>query len=188
MTHRKKIWVDVDEVLADFQGGVFEIVKSIFGRTLTPEDFDQWDMFNTFTPEDKALIFKECERPGFCANLTPLPGAAEGLMELRKYADVYALTSHFHSQTWVYERDQWLQKHMGFQRTEIIHTAAKHLVKTDACLDDKPDNVMKWHAAHPTGLAMLWPIGNTRNLPLERYRVKDWDDVVRRVVDHKVGI
>lgn len=189
MSNRKTVWVDVDEVMADFQGAVFPIIHEVTGRKMSKDDFDGtfWDMFSLITEDERKQVFAECSRPGFCANLEPVPGAREGLAELRKYADVYAVTAHFSSQTWVYERDWWLQRHMGFSRTDITHTSAKHLVKTDACLDDKPENVTKWHKAHPNGLAMLWPIPNTRKMPLDHYRVADWDDVVRRVVDHKVG-
>lgn len=186
MARRKRMWIDVDEVLADFQGAVFEVVERLFGRKMTAYDFDGWDLFSTFPPEERAEILRECERPGFCANLRQIPDAREALTELRKHVDLYAVTSPFHSITWVHERDWWLQQHMGFQRTEIAYTAAKYLIVADACLDDRPENVIKWKAAHPQGLAMIWPVPNTSNLPLDDYRVRDWDDVIRRVVEYEV--
>jgi 5'(3')-deoxyribonucleotidase len=186
MLRRKRVWVDVDEVLAQFQNAVLQIVERKYGRKIDPYSFEQWDLFGTFPEDERKFILAECEQPGFCAGLLPVPGAVEGMSELRKHADVFAATSHFHSQTWVYERDRWLAKHFGFDRNTIIHTASKFLIRTDACLDDKPDTVVAWAKEHPTGLAMLWPIPNTRNLPLDEYRVRDWDDVVRRVIDHKV--
>jgi 5'(3')-deoxyribonucleotidase len=187
---RKRIWVDVDEVLADFQSGVFGIVAHAFGRSMSAEAFtgDEWDMFKGFDPEELKLVLKECERPGFCAGLAIVPGAIEGLAKLRTIADVYAVTSHFHSQTWVFERDWWLQRYMAFERGNIVHTSAKHLITADACLDDKPANVLNWKAAHPHGLAMLWSIPNTRKIPnLEAYRVHDWNEVYDRVANYEVA-
>jgi len=182
---RKRMWIDVDEVLADFQGPVFESAKQLFGKDIGPHSYDGtvWDMFSAFAPEEVKVLLAECEKPGWCAALKPLPGAIAAVSELRKHVDLFAATSHFHSTTWVYERDHWLMDHFGFARSEIIHTASKFLIATDICLDDKPDHVQAWQAEHPDGLAMLWPIANVRNLPLDRWRVKDWPDVINLVTN-----
>lgn len=188
---------DVDEVLAAFQDGVFGIVERTFGRKMTAYDLSGWDIFASFSPEERAYLIDECERPGFCAHLAPLPGAQDAIKELRKHVDLYAVTSHFHSHTWVSERDWWLHQRFGFKRNQIIHTAAKYLVGTDIFLDDKPEHVVNWKAEHPRGLVMFWQMPNTRDVHVvtdmygvdhnvDTYRVKDWDDVIRRVVDHKV--
>lgn len=183
----KTMWTDVDEVLCNFQEGVFEIVEQLYGRKMSADQLDGWDLFGTFTDDERRAVLAECERPGFCARLEPIRGAKEAVGELRKHVQLYAVTSHFHSHTWVSERDWWLTRHFGFKKSEIIHTSAKFLVKTDIGIDDKPENIVNWKKNHPSGLAMLWPIPNTRNVKgLEDYRVKDWDEVLRKVVDHKV--
>ncbi len=182
--------IDVDEVLADFQGSTFPIIHQVTGRQMSKHDWDGtfWDMFSIFTVEERKRIFAECERPGFCANLERNDGAVAAVEELRKHVDLYAVTSHFPSQTWVYERDWWLKRYFGFDRSNIIHTSAKFLVRVDALLDDKPETVVAWQAEHPTGLAMLWPIPNTRNMKeVDSFRVSGWDDVLQRVIKHEVA-
>jgi 5'(3')-deoxyribonucleotidase len=178
------MWIDVDEVLADFQGPVFEAAKRLFGKDVSPQSFDGtvWDLFTIFTNEETKVLLAECEKPGWCAGLKPLPGAQHAVGELRKHVKLFAVTSHFHSMTWVYERDRWLMEHFNFAKSEIVHTAAKYLISADICLDDKPDHVLAWQAEHPDGLAMLWPIANVRNMPMDKWRVKDWPDVIDRVI------
>ena len=184
MRKRKRMLTDVDEVLCDFQSPVFEMAKQIFGKDVGPHSYDGtvWDIFAAFTPEETKVLLAECEKPGWCASLKPLPGAQEAVAELRKHVDLFAVTSPFHSTTWVYERERWLAEHFGFERSQIVHTSAKYLVCGDVLLDDKPDHITAWQAEHPDGLAMLWPIANTRNLPLDKWRVKDWPDVLDRVL------
>lgn len=185
MTKRKRMWTDADEVLFDFQTPVFEMHERLHGKKITHHSYpgDHWDMFSAFTDEERLAIFAECEKPGWCRSLKPLPGAIEAIQELRKLLDLFCVTSHFHSETWVYERDHSLIDHFGFKKNEIVHTGAKFLIKADAMLDDKPEHVTSWLAEYPNGMAMLWPIPNTRNMPLGDLRVSGWDDVLRRVVD-----
>lgn len=183
MRRRKRMWVDADEVLFDFQTPVFEMHERLHGKKINQHSYpgDYWDMFLIFSDEERKAIFAECEKPGWCRSLKPLPGAVEAVQELRKHVDLFCVTSHFHSETWVYERDHALIDHFGFKKAEIVYTGAKFLIGADIMLDDKPEHVLAWQAEHPDGLAMLWPIPNTRNMPLDKHRVKDWNDVIERV-------
>ena len=186
------MWTDADEVLFDFQTPVFEMHERLHGKKIDHYSYagDEWDMFKAFSEEEKKAIFAECEKPGWCRSLKPLPGAIEAVRELREHVDLFCATSHFHSETWVYERDHSLMEHFGFKKHEIIHTGAKFLIGADIALDDKPDHVTSWSMEHPDGLAMLWPIPNTRNMPLDEFRVTGWADVIERVkaFEHKDSV
>jgi 5'(3')-deoxyribonucleotidase len=179
---RKRLLVDVDEVLADFQTPMFDALYDLYGRRLTPEDCDVWDCFSCMTPYERKGVFTVISSPGWATALKPLPGSQEGIKKLREIVDIYAVTRHFEtSHTWVHERDEWLKKHFDFTGKDVIHTSAKYLVKADAFLDDNPDHLTKWLAEHPGGLAMLWHIPNTRLLPYDDLRVRSWDEVIDRV-------
>jgi 5'(3')-deoxyribonucleotidase len=185
---RKRLLVDVDEVLADFAKPMFETLYELYGRRLTPEDCDVWDCFTMLAPNEKKGVFSIIEHPGWCAALKPTPGAQDAVTKLRDLVDLYAVSSHFPtSRTWVYERDIWLREHFNFDRGHIIHTSAKYLINGDAFLDDNPEHVIKWFREHLTGLAMLWHIPNTRTLPYDDLRVRGWDEVIERVRGH-VGV
>jgi 5'(3')-deoxyribonucleotidase len=182
---RKRLLVDVDEVLADFQTPMFEALYELYGRRASAEDCEVWDCFSLMSPNEKKGVFSIIEHPGWCRALKPKDGAIEAIARLRELVDVYAVTSHFPtSRTWVHERDEWLQDHFKFDRRHIVHTSSKFIISGDAFLDDNPDHVMSWLRENPTGLAMLWHIPNTRNLGFDHLRVKAWDEVVEEITNH----
>lgn len=179
---RKRLLIDVDEVLGNLQTPIFEIVHRLFGKKMTPFDYDGWDLFGIFSEAEQRGIFREMRKPGFCSSIQPTPGAVEVIHELRKHVDVYPVTSPFDSHTWVSERYAWLHRHFDFERKEVVFTGSKFLVVGDAFLDDNPDHVTSWSEAHPEKLAMLWHLPNTRTLTQYDYlRVKSWDALLEKV-------
>lgn len=179
---KKRLLVDVDEVLADFQTPVLAIVDELFGRKLTPHDFDTWDLFSIFTKEERDQIFARISVPGFCLQFQPKEGAVDAIRELRKTHHVTPVTRPFPSPTWVHDRMLWLYDHFDIKEPEIVNTAAKHLIQGDALLDDNPQHVLDWIETHPTGMGMLWHIPNTRNMTQYDYlRVHTWAEVIEKV-------
>ncbi len=180
---RKRLLCDVDEVLADLHEAIFQILEKVLGLRLTAEDFNVWNLFDTFSPKEQKAIYAEMGKPGFCASLRPKEGAVEAVLKLRRMVDVYVVTSRFkgHGPTWVFERDAWLREYFGFELDQVIHTSAKFLIAGDAILDDRPDNVTSWLAEHPDGLGMLWDLPNTRTLGCDSLRVRNWRDVTEKV-------
>lgn len=178
---RLRFLTDVDEVLCDFQGPALEICADVLKRPLSLHEFKEWDIFSILTPEERAQVFPILEAEGFCSSLEPLPGAIEAIREIRKFADVFAVTSQFHSVTWVTERTKWLQDRFEMQKGDIVYTPTKYLVTGDAFLDDKPDHVTNWEYHHPDGLAMLWDMPNTRTLKHGGVRVYDWNQVITKL-------
>ena len=181
MRRRKRLLIDVDEVLVDFQTPALGALERLTGRKLRPDDYEVWDMFSLFSDEEKKLVFAEVEKPGFCRSLEPKPGAIEAVKALREMVDVFAVTSHFTSPTWVHERDAQLTEEFGFKRREVVHTSAKFLVDGEFFLDDNPAHVTAWSEEHPKGVAMLWHIPNTRKLGMDDIRMKTWEQVLERV-------
>jgi len=179
---RRRILIDVDEVLADFQTPAFDIINRLFGKSLTAYDYEVWDLFELFTKEEGDAIRAEMGRPGVCASLKVRPGALDAVRELRDMADVHPVTSPFDSPTWVAERYAWLQEHFQIPRRDVVFTESKYLVKGDALLDDRPDNITTWLKEHRRAVGMLWHIPNTRTMTqYDHLRVKTWDEVISKV-------
>ena len=179
---RKRLLVDVDEVLADFQTPVLQLVLNLFGRKMTPYDFEDWDLFGAFEPKERTRLFEEIRKPGFCLQFEPKEGAVEAVEELRKFADVIPVTRPFPGPTWAHDRTTWLEDKFGFKEPDIISTASKQYIRGDAFLDDNPKHVVEWMAEHPEGVGMLWHIPNTRKLTeYDPLRVRTWDEVVHKV-------
>jgi 5'(3')-deoxyribonucleotidase len=169
---RLRFLCDVDEVLVDFQTPALAVMEEVTGIRREPSSFNAWDIFTVLSPEERAKVFQVIEQPGFCASLKPLPRAIEGIRKIREFCDIFAVTSPFHSPTWVAERTEYLHRVFGFESHEVVHTASKHLVIGDALLDDKPSHIQGWAEAHPGGLPMLWDIPNTKGMGLDGLRVQ----------------
>lgn len=180
MGNRLRLLFDVDEVLADFQGPALDIIYEVTGRRYVPEDFEVWDIFSVLNDDERDKVFSVIERPSFCRLLEPIKGAIKAVKEIQTFADVYPVTSPFHSLPWVIERTEWLGHYFGWKKSEVVFTGAKFLVGADGLLDDKPDNVLKWAEHHPDGLPLLWHLPNTRFMPHDDIRVKTWDEVIDR--------
>lgn len=173
--------VDVDEVLADFRTPALEVMSSVMGQRYSIEDFEVWDIFSTLEGPRKDLVLAIIDKQGFCHDLQPFPEAQKAIAELQTMFDVYVVTSPYHSLSWVYERNLWLKTHYGFDKSQVVHTSAKYLVRGDIFLDDKPEHVESWTKENHHGLGMLWHTPNTRGLGLDHLRVRSWEEVLTKV-------
>jgi 5'(3')-deoxyribonucleotidase len=95
---RKKILIDMDGVLADFTGKVFETFRERYGDPkLDPAKQEQFyvaDYFNQHLGEKAKKQVEEIQSEiGFFLSLNPLPYAKEKIKELSQWYDTYILTS-----------------------------------------------------------------------------------------------
>lgn len=176
------ILLDVDGVLADFVGEVIRIGNEL-GGSVKREEATQYDVFKYFTPEIAAAVKRAVAAEGFCLSLNPFREAMDGVAHLRDLGNVYAVTSPWSSKTWCYERTSWLRSCFGFRTGEIVHTAAKYLVRGDVLIDDKASHVQEWQVVNPSGLALLMDAPYNRNVT-ELHRVTSWSAIVQAVTSH----
>jgi len=180
MTDEPILLLDVDGVLANFVAGALKSLKDLFDIAGTHDDVVDWHFETCFNLDDAQLakLMHAWKQPGWCAALPVYDGAREAVVALHQHAVVHPLTAPFDSQTWVMERDAWLLEHFGFPRKEIVQTEAKHLVKGDVFVDDKPEHVINWQRAHPSGVAVLWARPYNRTAAWRGLRTNDWAEVI----------
>jgi 5'(3')-deoxyribonucleotidase len=182
---KSRVLLDCDGVLSDFVGGFLSVVNRICSSAFTPEHITEFDICKSLgvTPEQAAEAFRAVsETRGFALGLQPLPGAIEGVRQLREIADVYIVTSPWNSNpTWTHEREAWLKEHFDIPHSHVIHTSAKHLVVGDVLVDDKTSTLVAWEAAHPRGVAIQWLTPHNRRDEWSGWTTRSWDCVARRV-------
>lgn len=166
-----RILIDVDGPMADFSEPAREAIYQVTGRRFKASDHvNGWDLFSGLglSEDETKEVFRVMQVPGLCLGIPTVPGAKEGIAELRKYAEVWAVTSPFGGEHWMHERDAWLVQNMGFHKDQVLHVraASKHGVYGNMLIEDKIDTLKSWKAAWPNENPVLFQF---------TYNCEGWD-------------
>ncbi|XP_041063354.1 5'(3')-deoxyribonucleotidase, mitochondrial-like isoform X2 [Carcharodon carcharias] len=145
---RLRVLVDMDGVLADFEGGFLQKFRDTYPKDPFIELQDRrgfWvsAQYGELHPDlcEKAISIWESKN--FFIELEPIPGAVEAVKEMAnlKDTDVFICTSPIKKYNYCpYEKYAWVEKHFGKEFLElIVLTRDKTLVTGNLLIDDKPD-------------------------------------------------
>lgn len=116
--NKKRIFLDMDNVLADFASGMEKAGPELLSR------------------------YKPDEVPGIFALMDPMPGAIDAVERLVKKYDVFILsTAPWNNPSAWSDKLEWVKKYFGevlFKRLIISHR--KDLLKGDYLIDDRGKN------------------------------------------------
>ena len=178
----KRVGVDVDGVLGDFESVARRAVRELYGREFG--EVVTWDFLaEVIPPEETRRFWEYLGNPGyFHSRFTPFPGAGEGFAALYRATEVYIVTSPpRRAPTWTSERDEWLERIFGIPYSRIVHTAAKHTFLGDALVDDRVENIEAWAAEEiPGSVPILWDMPYNRE-ETRFLRTRSWHEVLRIV-------
>jgi len=148
--------LDIDGVVADFLGAVRRVVAEVSSQPLAVTQWDFLTELQQLRPVEYRHYRARSAERGFCGAIPLLPGAASFVEQLRSRYRVIALTTPLaHCPTWESERRQWLRGHLNFEPRDVVFANDKTLVPGAMFLDDRPENVRDWAAAHLSGRGML---------------------------------
>jgi len=138
------ILVDMDDVLADFDGEMYRLWKEKHpGKYIVPPSERKNFYLREEMPEEYGSLIKEIySAPGFVENLPEIPGGVEAIKEIRSLGHtVFICTSPlilFRNN--VLEKFLWVEKHLGDDWTQrLILSRDKTIIKGDILIDDKPE-------------------------------------------------
>jgi 5'-nucleotidase len=135
--------VDQDGVLADW-GKTWDKTLALYGASYAiPRHANQrsFDLKTGLNSDDKAMVNRVMETPGFYADLEPIPGAVKALKEmLADGHDIAIVTSPYYSNpTCIADKIEWVRRNLGQSWvSRIILAADKTRVSGDVLIDDKP--------------------------------------------------
>lgn len=141
MTNKESLLIDMDGVMADTMGGMFDYVEKHYGHSLAHEDvIDYW--FSSM-PEKKDDIMAAMRSEGFYRNLDVITGAVRGIRRLREEfnGNVYVCSAPMAGlDSCETEKRDWLAEHFDdeFARNAII-TPDKTLVPGRVIVEDNPN-------------------------------------------------
>lgn len=142
-----KVGLDVDGVLADFQGGWVRTYNEWWGTQVDVAEAVRWDSLVELThfEEEQGFFAWLARVPNFWYGLGLIPGAAAGVMSLLDAGDeVVLITSRpdsARSLTYDWVRNWWPHGPGGLRRPmpDIHHTRNKSLIDCQVYVDDSPE-------------------------------------------------
>ncbi|XP_056389756.1 5'(3')-deoxyribonucleotidase, mitochondrial [Hyla sarda] len=191
---RLRVLVDMDGVLADFEGGFLKKYRAQYPKEpyIDLEDrrgFWVSEQYEKLMPglSEKAISIWEAKN--FFLDLDPIDGAVEALKEMSSLpnTDVFICTSPIKRyQFCPYEKYAWVEKHFGHEFLEqIILTRDKTVVSADLLIDDRPD--ITGAESDPSWEHILFTACHNRHLlvtPPSR-RLESWRDDWKGLLDSK---
>lgn len=139
----KFILVDMDGVIADYEGGFLKIWQQEH-----PNEFyvpvkqrKIWDITKQYPLSLKKKIGAIIHQEGFFRSLELIPGALQAINDLTARGNmVFICTSpSVQFQNCVLEKYEWVKNHLGDEWTKkIILTRDKTLIRADYLVDDNP--------------------------------------------------
>ncbi len=117
---KKRVYVDMDNVLVDFQTGINQLNSS------TIEEYEG----------------RLDEVPGIFSKMSPVKGAIEAMHELQPYFDLYILsTAPWKNPSAWSDKIKWVTEYLDdvFHKRMVI-THCKNLCKGDYLIDDRGKN------------------------------------------------
>jgi 5'-nucleotidase len=163
-----RILLDMDGVLCDLIGKWFAIYNKEHHDHIDLSQMSEWEP-HLYAKKGKA-IYHYLSQPGFFRDLSPIPGAIEGVKQLLNEGfDVVIVTA---AKTGQRDKMQWVKEHLPFLDTRnVIFAHRKELVRGDVLFDDAPHNLVAF-APYGIAVAMAYPYNQT----YPGHRVRSWDE------------
>ena len=169
---RKRIAVDMDEVIADAIAEHLERYNRHFHERLTKADLEGrwlWDAVPVSRHEALEAMLRTDD---FFADLPVFPDAARVMRRLGERYDVFIATAAMEVPTSFAAKFRWLGRHFPFiAPSHIVFCGDKSVLATDYLIDDNPRQLRRFR-----GEGILYSSPSNRQVTGFR-RVENWLEV-----------
>ncbi|WP_031425927.1 5' nucleotidase, NT5C type [Flavimarina sp. Hel_I_48] len=137
-----RIFVDMDEVLADTYGAHIDLYNEKYRTQLTKEACKGGDVWEFVPKEHQDYIHEQNRQRGFFSNLKVMEDSQDVLEQLSKDHEVYIASAAMQFPQSLEEKSIWLDNHFPFITWEYrILCGHKFVLKGDVLIDDRSFNL-----------------------------------------------
>jgi 5'(3')-deoxyribonucleotidase len=178
---RRRIAVDMDEVIADFRSGHLSAYNEAFGAGLTLAELGGRDLEDVVPAAHAEGARQLVLEPGFFARLPEVVGSREAVLALSGPYEVFVATAAMEVPSSFADKFDWLRSRFPFvPPSHIVFCGDKGVLDVDYLIDDTAR-----HFARFRGTPILFDAPHNR--AEKRYtRVRDWDEVRRMLLPEAV--
>lgn len=197
MKNKKRIGIDLDDVLADFHTAIRDYHNKVYGTSLKPEDFKTY-LFNQVwggTLEEAVRKVDDFHSSVYFNEISPIPDSITSVEALSKENELFVVTSR---PLFIREgTEMWLNKFFkdkfaGVSYSSNHYSRAENSGKSklDICrdleisvlIDDSLDYLLQ---CLPLGITEIlfgdYPWNQNGALPSGIFRVKGWKEVLEQL-------
>ncbi len=168
---KKRIALDMDEVIADVLSKYLDLYEQKFGHRLSKESF--WGK-KLYDMHEEAIVLREhLFEKGFFRDLKVIEGSQEGVRKLMEHYEVFITTAAQEFRNSFEDKYDWLREHFPFiPWKNVIFCGDKSIIRADYMIDDHVHNLETFH-----GKGLLYTASH--NVHETRFtRVNNWEEVV----------
>ena len=178
---RLRLGIDLDGVVANFNGGWMDRYNREFGATLTPDLVQKWDGLADLTHFDHMGQFWHWARgddgPSIFRDLPLMDGAGAALNELAGNHDIVIITA---KPRWaIHDTFAWLADN-EIPTREVHITTKKYRVECNVYVEDSPHQLTTIVAKRPD--AMVFRFVRAWNGPVEgAHDIQSWPELTHLI-------
>ena len=179
--NKKVILVDMDNVLADYEGEFLQRYRKNFPNHfyIPLEKRNTFYLYDQYPPELKKTVEGILTSVGFFENLPPIEGGKEAIEKMKSLGhEVFICTSFISNyKNCILEKYAWVEKNLGYYWTlRTILTKDKTLVYGDYLIDDRPEHK---GIRKPSWEHILYQMPYNKDLKEKRRLTwKNWEDIL----------
>ena len=169
---KRRIAIDMDEVIADALSAMLAAYNQEFGEALTPGDLRGRHIHAAIPSERRHRIDEYILADGFFRHLSVMPGSQKVIAELSDQYEIFITTAAMEYPTSFTAKYEWLREHFPFiPDSHLVFCGDKSILHADYLIDD---NLRHFQRFAGQGIVFTAP----HNVHENGYpRVNHWQEV-----------
>ena len=168
---KKRIAVDMDEVLADFSGTSLKLMNEHVGTNFTKRDLEGKKIMDLF-PNDLEYFFEKIQERDYFRTFPVIEGSQEVLHRLSEHYEIMIATAAMEVPNSFDAKYDWLREHFPFLNPSLfVFCGDKKVIHADYLIDDNITQLTSF-----TGRGVMFEAPNNIHVEYD-VKMKNWAEV-----------